>query len=89
MSPENSVKIVNPTLELATKWRIIVVSAPRPLLSREHPLTDVSAGARHVKGALDAFVGRSESVWCIKGTGEFTPSASLETQGQLVGAEKV
>ena len=56
MSPENSVKIVNPTLELATKWRIIVASAPRNLSSRENPLIDVSAGAGHVKVALGAFL---------------------------------
>ena len=56
LSPENSVKIVNPTLELATKWRIIVVSAARPLLSRENPLIDVSTGAGHVKVALGAFL---------------------------------
>ena len=56
MSPENSVKIVNPTLKIATKWRIIVASAPRPLLSGENPLIDVNAGAGHVKVALGAFL---------------------------------
>ena len=81
MSHDLLVQVVYPTLELATKWRIIVTSASRLLLSRENPLIDVIAGAGHVKGVGCVPLGRSgsESViqdlsgsWCIKGTGEST-----------------
>ena len=63
-------KLLNPTLEPATKWWIIVASAPRPYLSRENPLIDVSAGAGHVKVASDAFLWRDldqypRSVWIM------------------------